>query len=201
MKKSFLLFLVAVLALPALAADEYRIDASHSSANFSVRHLLVSTVRGRFTDVSGTVVYDPNDVTKSSVNAVIRTKSINTDETRRDEHLRSADFFDVEKYPEITFVSRKVEKRGNQLVAIGTLTMKGVAKEIELPFTVATAPGPRGTKVLGVSAATTLNRFDYGVQWNRLMEGGGAVVGSDVKVELELEARTQPPAPPAAPAK
>lgn len=193
------LALLLALAAPALAADEYKIDPKHSSANFAVRHLMVSTVRGRFSDVSGGIVYDEKDVSKSSVTAVIKTASLNTDEPDRDKHLRGADFFEVEQYPEITFVSKRVEKRGDKLVALGTLTMKGVAKEIELPFTVAKVAGPRGTQVLGVQAETTLNRFDYGVQWNRLMEGGGAVVGNEVRIELNLEARTAPP-PAAAPA-
>jgi polyisoprenoid-binding protein YceI len=108
--------------------------------------------------------------------------------------LKSADFFDVEKYPEITFKSKRVEQRGNQLVAIGTLTMKGVSKDIELPFELSKLATPRGT-LIGIVAETKLNRMDYGVSWNKAIEGGGVVVGDEVKIQLSLEARPAPPAP------
>jgi polyisoprenoid-binding protein YceI len=181
----------------AFAADTFEIDPSHSAANFSVKHMLVSTVHGRFSKVSGTIVFDENDPSKCSVEAVIKTDSINTDNEGRDKHLKSPDFFDAEKFPEITFKSKKVEKRGNQWVALGTLTMRGVAKDIELPFEVAKLAGPRGT-IIGVGAATTLNRQEYGVSWSRKLDGGGVVVSDEVKVELNLEGRPPRPAAPAA---
>jgi polyisoprenoid-binding protein YceI len=203
---SALLFVLAASA-SALAADQYKIDPNHSSATFSVRHMVISNVPGRFSGVSGTISYDDADVTKSSVEAVIKTATINTDNEFRDKDLKSANFFDVEKYPEITFKSKRVEKRGSQLVAIGTLTMKGVSKEIELPFELNKLVTARGTTI-GVVAETKLNRQDYGVSWNRAIEGGGAVVSDEVKIALSLEARPAAPAPaaagvatPAAPAK
>jgi polyisoprenoid-binding protein YceI len=203
---SALLFVLAASA-SALAADQYKIDSNHSSATFSVRHMVISNVPGRFSGVSGTISYDDADVTKSSVEAVIKTATINTDNEFRDKDLKSANFFDVEKYPEITFKSKRVEKRGSQLVAIGTLTMKGVSKEIELPFELNKLVTARGTTI-GVVAETKLNRQDYGVSWNRAIEGGGAVVSDEVKIALSLEARPAAPAPavagaaaPAAPAK
>ena len=201
--KSFRLFgTLLLLAGIALAADEYKIDPAHSAANFSVKHMLISTVHGRFASVSGTIVYDEKDLSKSSVEAVIKADSINTDNEGRDKHLKSADFFEVEKYPEITFKSKRVEKRGNQLVAIGTLSMKGVSKDIELPFEIAKLNTPRGA-LIGVGATTELNRQDYGVSWSRKLDNGGLAVSDTVKVELNLEARAVAPAaaPAAAPAK
>ncbi len=193
--KGLFLAVLSALALSASAlAADYKIDPNHSSATFSVRHMVISNVPGRFSNVSGSINYDDADVTKSSVEAVIKTATITTDNEGRDKHLKSADFFDVEKYPEITFKSKRVEKRGNQLVAIGTLTMKGVSKDIELPFELSKLATPRGT-MIGIVAETKLNRMDYGVSWNKAIEGGGVVVGDEVKIQLSLEARPAPPAP------
>ena len=191
-----------LLAGMALAADTFEIDPAHSAANFRVKHMLISTVQGRFSKVSGTIVFDEKDPSKCSVEATIKSDSITTDNEARDKHLKSADFFDVEKYPEITFKSKKVEKRGEQWVAIGTLTMRGVSKDIELPFEVNKLAGPRGT-IIGIGAETKLNRQDYGVSWSRKLDNGGMVVADEVKIELNLEAkppRPAPAAPPAAPA-
>jgi len=116
------------------AADEYKIDPNHSSVNFAVTHLMVSTVNGRFTAFEGKGPFDSKDVTKSSVSVTIKTASINTDNTSRDNDLRSAGFFDVEKFPEITFQSKSVERRANDYVAHGTLTIKGVSRMLNLPF-------------------------------------------------------------------
>jgi polyisoprenoid-binding protein YceI len=198
--KSLRLFAaLLMLAGIALAADEYKIDPAHSAANFTVKHMLISTVHGRFSSVSGTIVYDEKDPSKSSVEAVIKTDSINTDNEGRDKHLKSADFFEVEKYPEITFKSKRVEKRGNQLVAIGTLTIKNVSKEVELPFEINKLVTPRGA-VIGIGASTEVNRQDYGVSWSRKLDNGGMVVADNVKIELNVEAKAAAPAPKPAPA-
>jgi polyisoprenoid-binding protein YceI len=196
LKLSFFATLAFVLAVSAsaLAADQFKIDPNHSSATFSVRHNLISNVPGRFSDVNGFINYDQADVTKSSVEAVIKVATINTDNEGRDKHLKSADFFDAEKFPEITFKSKRVEKRGNQLVAIGTLTMRGVSKDIELPFEINKLTTARGTTV-GVVAETKLNRQDYGVNWSKTLDNGGLVVGNDVNIQLSLEARPVPAAP------
>ena len=197
--KSLRLFAaILMLAGLAFAADEYKIDPAHSAANFSVRHMLISTVHGRFSNVSGTIVFDEKDPSKSSVDAVIKADSINTDNEGRDKHLKSADFFETEKYPEITFKSKKVEKRGNQWVALGTLTIKNVSKDVELPFEIHKLETPRGT-LIGVGANTQINRQDYGVSWSRKLDNGGLAVSDDVKIELNLEARAAAkPAPAAA---
>lgn len=183
MRRFLTLVAAVVFALP-LAAQDFKIDPNHSSANFAVKHLLVSTVRGRFAGaVNGTIHYDASDPTKSSVNAVITTTNINTDNERRDNDLRSPNFFEVEKYPEIRFQSTKVEKRGEGFVAIGNLTIKDVTKQIELPFTL-TAAEVKGKKKLGIEASTNINRFDYNIKY----DPSGTTVSKEVKIDLDLEA-------------
>ncbi len=172
----------ATLAL-AQGVEQYKIDPNHSSANFAVKHMMVNTVHGRFTKLSGTIDYDPADPSKDKVTAVIDTNSITTDVAPRDNHLKSDAFFDVAKYPEIKFESTRVEKRGDQLVAIGNLTMKDVTKQIELPFEVAAV-----NNEIGVTATLKLNRQDYHVSWNHVAEGVTAV-SDDVNIELNLEAK------------
>jgi polyisoprenoid-binding protein YceI len=192
---------LAVLALcgAAWAADDYNIDPVHSRVGFAVRHMAVSTVHGRFTDFNGTIAYDDKDPSKSSVNVTIKTATINTDNSGRDKDLQSANFLDVEKFPEITFKSKSVEKKGDGFVAHGTLTIHGVAKDVDLPFTLSgPVDGGRG-KILGAEAALTINRQDYGVAWTRSMAGGEMVVSNDVKIEINVEARQAKPA--AAPGK
>ena len=192
------LLFVLVLSTAALAADQYKIDPNHSSATFNVRHNLISNVPGRFSDVNGSITYDEADITKSSVEATIKVATISTDNEGRDKHLKSPDFFDAKKYPEITFKSKSIQKRGNQLVALGTLTMRGVSKDIELPFEINKLTTPRGTTI-GVVAETKLNRQDYGINWSKTLDNGGLIVANEVKIELSLEAH--PAAPAAMPAK
>lgn len=185
-----LLLAVIAIAGSALAADEYKIDPNHSSVNFSVTHLMVSTVNGRFTSFDGKILFDDKDVTKSSVAVNIKTTSVNTDNTSRDNDLRSAGFFDAEKFPEITFQSKSVEKKGSDFVAHGTLTIKGVAKDVDLPFELkGPADAGRMGKVMGAHASLTVNRQDFGVS------KGGGMVGNDVKIDLNVEAHLPPPAP------
>jgi len=198
--RKFLVLSLAVAAMgaSALAADEYKIDPVHSTVGFNVKHMMVSTVHGRFNDFSGQILYDDKDPSKSSVKVTIKAASINTDNTGRDTDLRSPNFLDVEKFPEITFQSKSVERKGDAYVAHGTLTIHGVAKDVDLPFSLnGPLTTPRG-KVLGADAGLTINRMDYGVSWSRSLDGGGMVVSNDVKIELNVEARTPPPAPPAA---
>lgn len=186
----FTLALALTLSAAAFASDEYKIDPAHSSANFSVRHMMVSTVKGRFTDVSGAIVYDEKDITKSSVTAVIKTASVNTDNAQRDTHLKTPDFFDATKYPEIKFASTKIEKRGDQLVAIGNLTVKDVTKQVELPFTVVAAE-VKGRKLIGVEASIKIIRYDYNVNYDPT----GAGVGKEVTIDINLEAGVPKPPP------
>jgi polyisoprenoid-binding protein YceI len=172
----------------SLAADKYAIDPAHCHIGFAVRHLVINNIRGRFTDFMGVILFDEQDITRSSVEITIKAESINTDFAARDEHLRTADFFDVAKYPEITFKSTRVEKRGAGLVAIGTFTMHGAAKEIALPFKVNGKSNFQGATHLGIEAAMTIDRRDFGMTWNATLDTGGLVVGNDVSIELNIEA-------------
>lgn len=173
----------------ALSADQYTIDPVHSSIGFSVRHMMVSNVKGKFKDVSGTIVYDAADITKSSVNVTIKTASISTDNDQRDNHLRSPDFFDAANNPDITFQSKRIEKKGTGYVAVGTLTMRGVPKEVSMPFAIlGTVKDQRGRGRLGVEASLTINRMDYGISYSRALDSGGLVVSNEVKIELNVEA-------------
>jgi polyisoprenoid-binding protein YceI len=180
--------LTILLLASALAADDYKIDPAHSSTSFAVKHMLVSTVRGRFADVNGTIHYDPADITKSWVTAVIKAQSITTDNERRDADLRSANFFDVANYPEIKFQSTRIEKRGDQYIAIGNLTIRDVTKQVELPFTV-TAAEAGGKKRIGIDSSITLNRFDYHVSWD---DPTHSVVSKEARIDLNLEAGAVP---------
>ncbi len=180
---------IALSCAPAWSADEFVIDSVHSSIEFSVRHMMVTNVRGRFREFSGTIFYDDKDITKSSVRVTIKTASIDTGNENRDNHLRSPDFLDAAKYPEITFVSTRIEKRGEDYVCIGTLTIRGVSREVALPFRIfGVVKDPRGSTRMGVEAGLTINRLDYGVSWSRALEGGGLVVGNEVKIELNVQA-------------
>jgi polyisoprenoid-binding protein YceI len=193
-----------VLAAPSAAfAAEYVIDSAHSAATFSVKHLMVANVRGAFSNVTGTVNYDEKDVTKSTVEATIDVKTINTNEPKRDEHLRAPDFFDVEKYPTITFKSTKVEPAGEGMLKVtGNLTMRGVTKPVVLDVEGMTqeVKDPWGNSKRGATATTKLNRKDFGLTWNKALEAGGVAVGDDVKIAIDLELNKKQPAPAAAPA-
>jgi polyisoprenoid-binding protein YceI len=180
----------ALLAPAAGFAAELEIDPSHSSASFTVKHMMISNVRGEFQKVSGTFNYDEKDVTKSTVVATIDATSIDTREPKRDEHLKSPDFFDVAKYPKITFKSKKVAKAGNgKLKVTGDLTMHGVTKQVVLDVEGPTQPvkDPWGNMKIGATASTTLNRKDFGLNWNQALEAGGVLVGEEVKINLDLE--------------
>lgn len=188
---------LVILALcgAAWAADDYNIDPVHSRVGFAVKHMAVSTVHGRFTDFSGTITYDDKDPAKSFVNVTIKTASINTDNGDRDKDLRGPNFLDAEKFPEITFKSKSVEKKGDGFVAHGTLTIRNVPKDVDLAFTLSgPIDGGRG-KMLGAEAALTINRQDYGVAWTRSMAGGELIVANDVRIEINVEARQAKPAP------
>jgi polyisoprenoid-binding protein YceI len=175
-------------ALPARAADTYDIDPGHSEVGFQIRHL-VTQVRGKFDDYKGTIQLDPAKMENSSVDFAIKTTSIDTGNADRDKHLRSADFFDVEKFPEITFKSKSIKKTGKDTYAVtGTFTMHGVSKELTLPVTFGgTVKDPWGNQRAGFSTATTLDRKAYGIIWNKALDAGGAMLGDDVKISIDLE--------------
>jgi polyisoprenoid-binding protein YceI len=181
--------LAGLLAMGVFAADTYKLDLSHSSVAFTVRHMVIANVRGNFKEFEGTVLYDPADVTKSSVEVTIKTASIDTDNTQRDTHLRSADFFDAEKFPTITFKSKSVEKKGDGYVLNGSLTLRGVTKDVAIPFEVlGVVKDPYGNTRLGAHGELTINRMDYGVSWSKSLDAGGLVVSEEVKILLDIEA-------------
>jgi polyisoprenoid-binding protein YceI len=201
MRRSHILTVAAMALLSAGAmaqAVQYEIDPVHSSAQFSVRHLMISNVRGQFEKVAGTVVYDPKNPQASSVEATIDATSINTHEPRRDDDLKSSNFFDVAKFPTLTFKSTKVEPAGEgKLRVTGDLTLHGVTKEVVLDVEGPSPEVTMGPSIRsGASATTRINRRDFGLMWNRVLEGGGAVVGDEVKITLEIEMKRTPPAPP-----
>jgi polyisoprenoid-binding protein YceI len=166
----------------------WNIDSSHSTAEFTVRHLMITNVRGRFGKVSGSVDYDPAKPEASSIEATIDASSIDTRDEKRDAHLRSADFFDVEKYPTLTFKSKKVTKTGDGFTAVGDLTMHGVTKEVTLEVEELSQPNkdPWGNTRMGASAHGKINRKDWGLGWNQALETGGVLVGEQVKLSLEI---------------
>lgn len=190
-----LLPLAAALALatPAAAAT-WEIDTAHSQVGFTVRHLVVAKVRGSFKDWSGTVVLDEKDVTKSSVNVTIKTASIDTGTAKRDDHLRSDDFFNAAKYPEIKFKSTKVEpgKEKGTLKITGDLTIRDVTKSVVLDVT---GPSPEfkdpgGNPHVAFSATTKINRKDFGLKWSNATEAG-PVAGDEVNIEIEVELKNK----------
>jgi polyisoprenoid-binding protein YceI len=167
----------------------YKIDKAHSEVTFQVRHLLTK-VRGRFTDFEGSILYNEANPEQSSVTFTVQAASINTAEPDRDNHLRTADFFDVATFPTLTFQSSRITKRGPETYDVsGTLTMHGVNKELVLPVAhMGKAKDPWGGDRLGFEAEISLNRKDFGLNWNAMLEAGGFLVGDEVKVSIEIQA-------------
>jgi polyisoprenoid-binding protein YceI len=176
---------------------QWQIDPAHSAAHFSVRHLMISNVRGEFTKLSGSALINPADPSKSSVEITIEAASINTREPQRDEHLRSPDFLDVAKYPTLTFRSKRVESIGPEDFKLtGDLTLRGVTKEVSFDVEGPTAAvkDPWGNIRAGIEASAKINRKDFGVAFHALTEAGGLVVGDEVKITVEAELVQQAPA-------
>ena len=172
------------------------IDASHSQVTFTVRHMMISNVRGRFETFSGSVDFNEQDPAKSSVDVAIETASVNTRDEKRDGHLKSGDFFEAEKYPQLTFKSKRVQKTSESTGRItGDLTIRGVTKEVVLEVEYnGQAKSPWGTTSAGFTASTKINRKDWGLNWNVALETGGLLVGDEVKIDIELEIVKQPEA-------
>jgi polyisoprenoid-binding protein YceI len=196
-QKRYVHLVVALLAAAGLAsaaygADTYVIDPVHTLVGFTVRHLVINKVRGKFNEFTGTITYDERDITRSSMHGTIKTASIDTDNDKRDKDLRSPNFFDTAQYPEITFASKRVEKRDNGYVLIGDLTIKNVTKEVTIPFAITgKIVDPWGKTRIGFEARLRLNRKDFGVNYHKVMDNGGLVVGDTVDIELVGEAIKQ----------
>ena len=167
----------------------WHIDPSHSVAEFSVRHMMVTNAKGRFMGISGNIVDAREDPNYSSVKAAIDVTTLITGDPQRDEHLRSPDFFDIAKYPSITFESRKISGSRDKFTVTGDLTIHGVTREVRLDVTFnGTGTNPLGKIVAGFTAETRINRKDFGLNWNMALEAGGFLVGDEAKIVIELEA-------------
>jgi len=190
--------LAAVLSLPAGAAtSEWKIDPQHTSAQFSVRHMAISTVRGAFSKVTGAILLDDSDITKSTVDVTIDVSTVDTREPDRDKDLRSDKFFDVAHYPSITFKSKRVQQVSTGTLKVtGDLTIHGTTKEVVLDVEGPTPPvkDPWGNVRVAVTATTKVNRQDFGVKWNATLDNGGVVVGDDVNITIDVEMIKQAPA-------
>lgn len=167
----------------------FKIDPAHSSANFSIKHMMIAKVHGSFDKLSGTLTYDPQNISKSSIEVSIEAASVNTREPQRDAHLKSADFFDVEKYPVLTFKSTKVEEDGDSLKVTGDLSIHGVTNSVVLDVERPSAEmkDPWGNVKIGSSGSTKIKRKDYGLNWNAALEAGGILVGDDVQITLDIQ--------------
>ena len=189
--------LAAVLSLPGgAAASGWKIDPAHSSAQFSVRHMAISTVRGAFSKVNGVIALDDKDITKSTVDVTIDVTTVDTREPGRDNDLRSDKFFDVAHFPTMTFKSKKVEQVSpGKLRVTGDLTIRGTTKEVLLDVEGPTAPvkDPWGNQRAAATATAKVNRQDFGVKWNATMDNGGVVVGDDVNITIDVEMIKQAP--------
>ena len=183
------------MAAPALAETVWDIDPAHTSVQFSIRHMMISNVRGEFTKVAGTVRGDQADPTRAQVEATIDTTSLDTREPKRDEHLKSPDFFDVAKYPTMTFKSKKIEKVGEGRYKVtGDLTLHGVTREVVLDVDGPTPPmtDPRGSVRAGAEATAKINRQDFGIKWSKALDGGGVMVGDEVAITIDVEGVKKP---------
>jgi len=171
----------------ASAADTYNIDPAHSSVGFSVSHMVINNVKGKFNEFSGTMVVDSGAIQEAK--GTVQTKTVDTGVERRDADLRSPNFFEVDKYPTITFQSKRVEKKGGETMVIGDFTMHGVTKELSLPVKLAgPIKDPFGNTRIGLQAKTKINRRDFGLTYGKVLETGGLVVGDEVEIEINAEA-------------
>jgi polyisoprenoid-binding protein YceI len=175
---------------PQSAVSTWNLDPVHSVAEFKVKHMMISNVRGHFTGLSGTLTYDEQNVTNSRVEATIDAATINTGDAQRDGHLKTADFFDAEKYPAITFRSTNIKRTGDDELAVsGDLTMHGVTRPVVFNVEGPTAAGkdPWGNTRMGLSATTKVNRKDFGLTWNATLETGGILVGEEITITLDVQ--------------
>jgi polyisoprenoid-binding protein YceI len=189
------ILLAASLMFPCASycGESYRIEPGQSAVNFSVRHMVLSTVRGKFTDFSGILELEENDLTKSSVSVRISAASITTENAVRDKDLRSANFLDIEKYPEITFISHRVVQQNDGYLLVGALNMHGVSKEVSIPFIYnGKVKDLAGKMRVGFEGHVTINRKDWGINYSKLADNGGLVAANEVTIELDIEAMSMP---------
>ena len=188
-KAGMMVMLGSLLTVGQSFAALYKIDNAHSQIGFAVKHLMVSTVRGDFQDYTGQLEFDPNNLNNFMADVAIQAKSINTQNQGRDTHLSSADFLDVATYPAITFKSKDIHAAANGYEIVGDLTIHGVTKQITLPVSISgPVKSPSGDDVIGLSGETVINRQDFGVSWNKMMDQGGMVLDDNVRLVVDVEA-------------
>ncbi len=200
MKLFLCLSIAATASATSVFAAQWNVDPAHSNATFAIKHMMVSTVRGSFSGLKGTVDYDPNNLDGAKVNLTIDATTVDTREERRDQDLKSPNFFDVAKYPAITFASKRVvPESAGKFKLIGDMTMHGVTKEVTFDVEGPATPikDAKGNLHTGATATTTLNRKDFGLVWNKTLDGGGVMVGDEVAITVEVEL-AQRPTPPSA---
>lgn len=188
--KRFKNLLVTILVIAGLSAnaDELVIDNSHSEVGFSIKHMMISNVKGEFESFDAEIDYDVQKMQFNELEATVEANSVNTGIEKRDNHLRSSDFFDAVKYPEITFAMTKYQADGDEGVMTGYLTIRGITKEVKLNVTVnGTIKDPSGNTLIGFTLEGKIKRKDFGLKWNKLLEAGGFAVGDKVKIVIELE--------------
>jgi polyisoprenoid-binding protein YceI len=181
---------MSTLATPQIATTTWNVDPAHSVAEFKVKHMMISNVKGQFTVPNGVLTLDESDLSNSRVEASLDASSINTREAQRDAHLKSADFFDVEKFPTLSFKSTRVSRVGDgELAVAGNLTIHGITRNVVFNVEGPTAPGkdPWGNTRIGLSATTKINRKDFGLVWNAVLETGGILVGDEVTITLDVQ--------------
>lgn len=190
-----IVLLAASLIFPraSFCGENYRIEPGQSAVNFSVRHMVLTTVHGKFTDFAGILELEDNDLSKSSVSVRINAASITTENAARDKDLRSANFLDAEKYPEITFVSHRVVKQNDGYLIVGDLNMHGLSREVSIPFTFnGRVKDLAGKMRVGFEGRVTINRKDWGINYSKLADNGGLVAANEVTIELDIEAMSMP---------
>jgi len=181
---------MSAIAAPETLTTIWNLDPVHSVAEFKVKHMMISNVKGQFTGISGVLTLDEDDTANSRIEASVDAASINTRDAQRDTHLKSADFFDVEKFPKLNFKSTSVKRTGDDELAVtGALTIHGVTRQVVFKVEGPTAPGkdPWGNTRVGLSAVTRINRKDFGLTWNAALETGGILVGDDVTITLDVQ--------------
>jgi len=183
------LVVMSLLTLSLAYAVPYKLDTSHTKVGFLVKHMMITNVRGEFKNFSANIDFDSKTKSFKTLNAIIQTKSIDTDNTKRDKHLKSKDFFLANKFPQITFKMKSYKANGNKGVMIGDLTIKGITKEVKLKIEdLATIKDFKGNNRLGFSLKGEISRIDYGLKWNRSLELGGVVASEKVKLQVDVEA-------------
>jgi polyisoprenoid-binding protein YceI len=187
---SAVLLVGAFCVRSAFPATSYEIDPNHSSISFAVKHMLINTVRGRFKEFAGQIQLEEDDLTKSSVDVTIQAETIDTGFPRRDDDLRGPGFLEVTKFPKITFVSSRVEKQSQNYVLVGILTMHGVPKEVDIPFTYnGKMVDSAGRVRIGMEGSLAINRRDWGITYSKMLDSGGLVAANEVQIQLDIEAK------------